>query len=248
MSELKEALINISEEKRNKIIPENIKSGVQIFNVVGNYEGQTGERFDAKINMDGITTFDTNNTFLNTTVESINLTDIDTSAVTTWSAAFYNHKKLKNLIGFKVGNATSMYWTFGNCAFKETPEMDTSGITDMSQLFSNNRKLKTVNQFDTSSVKTMTRMFTNCVALENLCVLNTSKVTDMTGILINCSSLTDESLNNFMQMCINAVNLYNKAVAYRRLSDMGLTAEQVTRCQSLPNYETLIAKGFVTGY
>ena len=37
MSELKDMLINISEEKRTKIIPENIKAGVQVFDVTGSY-------------------------------------------------------------------------------------------------------------------------------------------------------------------------------------------------------------------
>lgn len=39
MSELKETLINISEEIRTKLIPENLKSGVQIFGITGNYTG-----------------------------------------------------------------------------------------------------------------------------------------------------------------------------------------------------------------
>lgn len=38
MSELKTFLINISEEKRAKIIPENIKKGVTIFDIEGNLE------------------------------------------------------------------------------------------------------------------------------------------------------------------------------------------------------------------
>ena len=41
MSELKDTLINISEEIRTKIIPENIKAGVNIFNVEGDYEGES---------------------------------------------------------------------------------------------------------------------------------------------------------------------------------------------------------------
>ena len=39
MSELKDALINISEEVRTKVIPENIKAGVQIFDTEGEYTG-----------------------------------------------------------------------------------------------------------------------------------------------------------------------------------------------------------------
>lgn len=40
MSELKDLLINISEEKRNKVIPSNIKKGVSMFGIDGNYEGE----------------------------------------------------------------------------------------------------------------------------------------------------------------------------------------------------------------
>lgn len=39
MSDLKQTLINIAEEKREKIKPENIKKGVNIFGVDGTYEG-----------------------------------------------------------------------------------------------------------------------------------------------------------------------------------------------------------------
>lgn len=42
MSELKDTLINISEEVRTKIIPENIKEGVSIFGVNGNVTGGSG--------------------------------------------------------------------------------------------------------------------------------------------------------------------------------------------------------------
>ena len=43
MSDLKQTLINIAEEKREKIIPENIKKGVNIFGVVGTYGGEVNE-------------------------------------------------------------------------------------------------------------------------------------------------------------------------------------------------------------
>ena len=46
MSELKETLINISEEVRTKVIPENIKAGVQIFDTVGNYEIDMTEKYE----------------------------------------------------------------------------------------------------------------------------------------------------------------------------------------------------------
>lgn len=47
MSQLKTNLQNILQEKEQKIIPENIKSGVQIFDVVGTYEGSGIDTSDA---------------------------------------------------------------------------------------------------------------------------------------------------------------------------------------------------------
>lgn len=43
MTELEQNLNEILNEKQTKIIPENIKKGVTIFNVVGTYEGTTEE-------------------------------------------------------------------------------------------------------------------------------------------------------------------------------------------------------------
>lgn len=42
MSELKTNLDEILQEKQNKIIPENIKKDIQIFDVIGTYEGSGG--------------------------------------------------------------------------------------------------------------------------------------------------------------------------------------------------------------
>ena len=47
MSQLKNDLQKIYAEKQAKIIPENIKSGVQIFDVVGTYEGSGIDTSDA---------------------------------------------------------------------------------------------------------------------------------------------------------------------------------------------------------
>ena len=43
MTELETKLSQILEEKQNKIIPENIKKGIQIFDIEGTYEGNSGD-------------------------------------------------------------------------------------------------------------------------------------------------------------------------------------------------------------
>lgn len=55
MSELKNVLGDISQEKEQKIIPENIKSGVTIFGVEGTYEGSGIDTSDADATASDIT-------------------------------------------------------------------------------------------------------------------------------------------------------------------------------------------------
>ena len=52
MSDLQTNLEQILQEKEQKIIPENIKSGVQIFDVVGTYEGSGIDTSDATATAD----------------------------------------------------------------------------------------------------------------------------------------------------------------------------------------------------
>lgn len=54
MSRLKTNLQNILQEKEQKIIPENIKSGVQIFDIVGTYGGSGIDTSDATATADDI--------------------------------------------------------------------------------------------------------------------------------------------------------------------------------------------------
>lgn len=49
MSELKTNLDEILQEKQNKIIPENIKKDIQIFDVIGTYEGSGGTDYNVKL-------------------------------------------------------------------------------------------------------------------------------------------------------------------------------------------------------
>lgn len=56
----------------------------------------------------------------------------------------------------------------------------------------------------------------------------------------------NESLNNIMTMCINAVKITNST--YKKLSYIGLTQTQATRCKKLSNYQIFLDAGWSTGY
>ena len=96
----------------------------------------------------------------------------------------------------------------------------------------------------------MQNMFQGCTALENVPVYDTSKAYDSSILMAfryafkDCPNLTDISLNNIMEMCINAT----RYTGTKTLSHLGLTSEQATRCESLSNYTSFVNAGWSKGY
>ena len=96
----------------------------------------------------------------------------------------------------------------------------------------------------------MAYMFAGCTALTEVPIYNTSKVTStgvqgtvgMIGMFIGCDNLSDESLNNIMQMCINATKITNST--HKKLTYIGLSTTQINTCKTLSNYQTLLDKGW----
>ncbi|MBQ4640296.1 MAG: BspA family leucine-rich repeat surface protein, partial [Clostridia bacterium] len=80
-------------------------------------------------------------------------------------------------------------------------KLDTSGITDMTQMFYNCRGLTSLDlsTFDTSSVTDMRYMFNNCSGLTSLdlSTFDTSSVTSMRDMFYSCSGLTSLDLSTF---------------------------------------------------
>ena len=79
--------------------------------------------------------------------------------------------------------------------------VDTSGLTDMSEMFSGCSYLQNLNlsSWNTSNVTDMTSMFEHCSSLENLNLsnFNTSKVTSMNSMFGDCSMLSELNLDSF---------------------------------------------------
>ena len=66
----------------------------------------------------------------------------------------------------------------------------------------------------------------------------------MESMFNNCPKLSDNSLNNIMQMCINAVSY----TGTKTLKYIGLSQTQATTCQSLSNWSAFTNAGWTTGY
>ena len=144
-----------------------------------------------------------------------------------------------------TSNVTSMTQMFDGCINLTTvPLLDTSNVNDMGSMFFNCASLVSIPLFDTSSVTGMISMFYNCTELTTVPLLNTSNVINMGNMFRYCNNLSNESLNNILQMCINAVNVSsNKTLQY-----IGLSETQATTCTTLSNYQMFLDAGWTTGY
>ena len=90
-----------------------------------------------------------------------------------------------------TSSVTNMSNMFYGCTNLTTiPLLNTSKVTGMNYMFNNCTNLTTIPLLDTSNVINMSTMFNGCTNLTTIPLLNTSKVTGMSGMFLNCSSLT----------------------------------------------------------
>ena len=169
---------------------------------------------------------------------------LDTINVTTMASMFGSCKKLTTIPLLNTSNVINMNGMFSyNDKLTEIPLLNTSNVTDMSSMFNSCTNLTTIPLLDTSNVTDTRYMFQYCSNLTTIPLLNTSNVTDMSSMFSDCPNLSDESLNNILAMCTNAVKVTNKT-----LSRIGLTRDQATKCTTLSNYSAFTAAGWTTGY
>ena len=180
-----------------------------------------------QLNTSNVTSMD--NMFLNCN----NLTSVpllDTSSVTDMWGMFDSCTSLTTIPLLDTSSVTRMNSMFLRCTSLTTiPLLDTSSVTDMSSMFNGCTSLTTIPLLDTSSVTTMSSMFRYCTLLTTIPLLDTSSVTSMSSMFLSCPSLSNDSLNNLLQMCINAVTFKStKSLRY-----IGLSQEQAQKCTTL---------------
>lgn len=218
-------------------------------------EGKTaysnGERITGELEvLDYNIKFDTSETTNNKLVIVNNITEIDFEGVDTTNfnslyASFSNFNKLIKIKNLDTSNMVNFYQTFNACTkLNELPELNTSKATTMYGMFSNCYSLVTIPELDTKLVTDMSYMFAGCTSLKNIPLFDTSSVTTMKFMFNMCTGLSDESLNNILAMCTNAVNYAQT----KTLSSLYLTSDQATICQGLSNYQAFLDAGWTTGY
>ena len=143
----------------------------------------------------------------------------------------------------EVTNASNMF--NGNKYIVEYPEINTSNVTDTTFMFNDCTNLISAPEMDTSKVTAMNFMFAYDTNLSVVPVYDTSNVITMNDMFYMCPNLSDEALNNIMQMCINTTDKYTKNKTLRALA---ISSALATKCTTLSNYEAFTAAGWTTGY
>lgn len=272
MATLKENLQEIKTQKDTYLLPENLKKGVQIFNIVGTYEGG---------NADSVSNYITTN-ITDTTFQLSNLIlkvpEIDTTNVTNFFGAFMDCTKLSEVSGINTSNATNMQNMFRNCNnLVSISQIDSSKVTNMSYMFYNCQSLQSIPTLNTSLVYNMSYTFHNCSTITEIPQIDTKKVTyldstfsscdnlvtipilDLSNIQVmsstfdSCPNLSDESLNNILasikiitwELFISSMNV---EAAEKSLGWIGLSPEQAQKCTTLSNWSACEAAGWSTGY
>lgn len=154
-------------------------------------------------------------------------------------------KKLPN--NLVIQNNSLQHAFYQLLVLEEMPDLDTSNVTTMSGAFWACQSLITVKPYNTVNVKNFGNCFRDCTNLENVPVLNTSKITNMSDMFNSVPKLTDQSLDNILQMCINATSWTNPT---KTLYLLGLRSSDypASRIQALPHYQDFISAGWTIGY
>lgn len=232
MSELKQILINISEEKNTKILPENLKAGVEAFGVQGNFTADaTATSADiakdktAYVNGEKVTgvmeTTESNyNCMFGATITAgstsgtssniykyIKKIDEELTLNTALGTyLFYNCSSLEEAPKINAPNTTNWNQSFYGCsAMIKATNIDTSAGTSFSGMFYGCKKLVEV-AVDTSNGTDFSSMFNGCKALIASPDLNTSKATSMAKMFNGCTSLTTVSVLDTSNITTSGMN------------------------------------------
>ena len=189
------------------MIPENIKSGIDIGGVVGTFEGgvdtsdATATSNDillgktAYANKEKITgTIPTYNNEHENGYVQINTLKKLLDATKSTSYLFYNYKgtSVNDLISYDdTENVTNMNYMFQNCSnITSIPLLNTYNVTTMAYIFNGCTNLLSIPLLDTSKVIYLNRAFYGCKKISSIPLINTSGITSMNSLFRECINLT----------------------------------------------------------
>lgn len=119
-------------------------------------------------------------------------------------------------------------------------------VSELASKFKNDTNLIFFPLVNTSNAVNMNQVFNGCTNLIYIPVLDTSKMEYCNSLFANCTAFNNETLDNILQMCINASSYKGQ----KKLSyfGFGMSTYPSGRIQALPHYQDFITAGWTIGY
>ncbi|EAE9249411.1 BspA family leucine-rich repeat surface protein, partial [Listeria monocytogenes] len=173
-----------------------------------------------------------------TKLTELDLSGLDTSAVTTMKDMFYRCSTLEELdvSNFDTSSVTNMQNMFQYCSALEELDVsnfDTRSVTSMAYMFRGCSALEKLDlsNFNTSSVTAIQGMFYDCSSLEELDVSNfdTRSVTSMTFMFLNCANLEELDVSNFNTRSVTSMTyIFGGCTSLKELDLSNFNTSSVT--------------------
>lgn len=186
-------------------------------------------------------------------LKTLDLSDLDTSQVTSMIQAFFQCDKLEEIIltnvdTSKVTDMNQMFYGCYKLTSLDLSKFNTSNVTNMNQMFKYCQDLSSLDlsNFDTSKVTNMSEMFSTNMYMTSLDVSNfdVSNVTDMSNMFGSCEKLTSLDLSSFntskvtnmskmFQYCRDLVTLNLSNLDTSNVTNMDYIFRECTRLTDL---------------
>lgn len=189
-----------------------------------------------------------------TTTTSIDLSNLDTSNMTTMQNMFGYLTKLTsiNLSNFNPSNVTRMDKMFFTCSSLETitfgNNFNTSSLLNMQSMFGLCIALTSidVSSFDTSNVQVFSSTFNACDNLETITFGNNwsfASATTLSNMFGSSYKLDNNTLNAILHLCTTVGNNYT---ANKTLSVLGINDafDNFANIPNLSNYQAFLDAGW----
>ena len=119
---------------------------------------------------------------------------------TSLNSLLYNSTNVVELLGVNTTGITNMKQMFDGCTSLTSVQLfDTSNVTNMNGMFDGCTSLTSVPLFDTSNVTDMSYMFSLCNSITIVPLFNTYKVTNMSGMFAQCRNVQSGALALYQQ-------------------------------------------------
>ena len=176
---------------------------------------------------------------------------VDTSTATNMQGMFQNCYSLYNIAKIDTSKVIFMNNIFSSCyALFSIPLLDTKEVTNFGSAFANCFSLKKIPKLNVEKGTDFGSMFTGCSELTTVPVFDIKKIdfpSGLTNMFRNCKKLTDQSLDNILQICIG-IETYSGTKTLNILGINDTTVFPVSRIEALPHYQDFLDAGWTIGY